>query len=103
MPQIHRFDRLDSTMTKAAQLASAGAPDGTVVVAREQTAGQGRLGRSWHSEPGCGLYLTQLLRPTLDPTRLPVITLALGLATAEAMTKTTGVAVDLRWPNDVLI
>ncbi|MDZ4801811.1 MAG: biotin--[acetyl-CoA-carboxylase] ligase [Bryobacteraceae bacterium] len=103
MPPIHRFARVDSTMLLAAKLAAEGAPDGTVVVADEQTAGQGRLGRSWHSEPGAGLYLTQILRPTLDPTRLPVITLALGLATAEAIATSTGVAVDLRWPNDVLV
>ncbi len=103
MPPVHRFDRLDSTMTKAAELAAAGAPDGTVVVAAEQTAGQGRLGRAWHSEPGSGLYMTQILRPKIDASRLPVITLALGLATAEAITQITGVAVDLRWPNDVMI
>jgi len=103
MPPIHRFECVDSTMIRAAELAAAGAPSGTVVVAQEQTSGQGRLGRSWHSEPGAGLYLTQILRPKLDPVRLPVITLAFGLATAEAITKVAGVAVDLRWPNDVLI
>src|SRR5215208_5051047 len=103
MPPTHRFECVDSTMIRAAELAASGAPDGTVVVAREQTSGQGRLGRNWHSEPGSGLYLTQILRPRVDPARLPVITLALGLATAEAITKSAGVAVDLRWPNDVLI
>lgn len=100
---IRRFDVLDSTMTKAAELAAAGAESGTVVVADCQTAGQGRLRRSWHSEPGSGLYVTFILRPRLSPDTLPVITLALGLATAEAITRTAGLACDLRWPNDVLI
>ena len=103
MGTIHRFDTLDSTMTKAAELASAGAESGTVVLAREQTAGQGRLGRTWHSEPGAGLYLTEIVRFKLCPDTLPVVTLALGLAVAEAITDFTGASCDIRWPNDVLI
>ncbi len=101
--QIFRFERLDSTMVRAAQMAGEGTPDGTVIVAEEQTAGQGRFGRSWHSEPGAGLYFTQIRRPKLDPVRLPVATLALGLAVSSAIAQTSGIAVDLRWPNDVLI
>ena len=103
MRTIHRFATVDSTMTKAAELASLGAESGTVVVANEQTAGQGRLGRSWHSEPDAGLYLTQILRPKLCADSLPLVTLSLGRATAEAITMVAGVACDLRWPNDVLI
>lgn len=102
MHTIHRFDTLDSTMIKAAGLAAAGAPAGAVVVAEEQTAGQGRLGRTWHSEPGAGLYMTEILRPELSPGSLPVVTLALGLATAGAICETAGMAVDVRWPNDIL-
>lgn len=90
-------------MVRAAELAGEGAPDGTVIVADEQTAGQGRFGRTWHSEPGAGLYLTQVRRLKLDASRLPVATLAFGLAVGSAITQTTGIAVDLRWPNDVLI
>ena len=103
MAVIHRFQAVDSTMLRAAALAAEGAPDGTVVIADEQTAGQGRLGRNWHSEPGAGLYMTQILRPSFEAGRLPVATLALGLATAGAITDLSGIAVDLRWPNDVLI
>jgi BirA family biotin operon repressor/biotin-[acetyl-CoA-carboxylase] ligase len=99
---IHRFEALDSTMLKAAELSASGAAPGTVVVADCQTAGQGRLGRSWHSEPGKGLYMTEILRPELPADALPVITLALGLAAADAITQVAGVACDLRWPNDVL-
>jgi BirA family transcriptional regulator, biotin operon repressor / biotin---[acetyl-CoA-carboxylase] ligase len=94
---------IDSTMTEASRLAAAGAPSGTVVGAEEQTAGQGRHGRSWHSEPGSGLYVSIILRRQYVPATLPVVTLALGLAVHEAILKSTNLACDLRWPNDVLI
>ncbi len=71
--------------------------------AEEQTAGQGRHGRSWHSEPGSGLYVSIILRRQFAPDTLPVVTLALGLAAQEAILKATDLACDLRWPNDVLI
>ncbi len=93
--RIVRLDRTASTMIDAAAH-----PPGTVVVAEEQTAGQGRLGRKWHSERGAGLYCSIVLDlPEADP----IVTLALGLATREAIEKTAGVTCDLRWPNDVLI
>ncbi|MCS6953545.1 MAG: biotin--[acetyl-CoA-carboxylase] ligase [Bryobacterales bacterium] len=92
-----------STMTEAARLAAEGCPSGTVVGADEQTAGQGRLGRSWHSEKATGLYVSIVLRLPLEPVGLPVLTLALGLAAAEAITRVTGIPCDLRWPNDVLV
>ncbi len=94
---------IGSTMTEAGRLAAAGAPSGTVVGAEEQTAGQGRHGRSWHSEPGAGLYVSVILRRQFTPATLPVVTLALGLAAEEAILKSTNIACDLRWPNDVLI
>lgn len=103
MSDIHRYASLPSTMLKAAELARAGCPDGAVVVAREQTAGQGRFGRSWHSEPDAGLYMSQVLRLKICPDSLPLVTLALGLATAEAIAEVGSVAPDLRWPNDVLL
>jgi BirA family biotin operon repressor/biotin-[acetyl-CoA-carboxylase] ligase len=103
MPEIHRFDSVDSTMLRAAALAAEGAEHGTVVVADEQTSGQGRHGRSWHSEKQAGLYMSEVIRLKMCPDTLPIVTLALGLATAEAITDITGVACDLRWPNDVLV
>lgn len=96
------FDTAGSTMTEAAFLAARGCASGTVVVAEEQTAGHGRYGREWHSERGSGLYCSVVLRPGLRPESLPVLTLALGLAAAEAIARSAGVASDLRWPNDVL-
>lgn len=101
--RIEWFATIDSTMFEAGRLAAAGAPSGTVIGADKQTAGQGRHGRSWHSEPESGLYVSVILRRQLAPATLPVITLALGLATQEAILKSTGVVCDLRWPNDVLI
>jgi BirA family transcriptional regulator, biotin operon repressor / biotin---[acetyl-CoA-carboxylase] ligase len=101
--RVEWHEILGSTMTEAIQLAAAGAPSGTVVGAEEQTAGQGRHGRSWHSESGLGLYLSIILRRQYSPATLPVVTLALGLAVQEAILKYTDLACDLRWPNDVLV
>lgn len=92
-----------STMQEAAALASAGCLHGTAVVAESQTAGIGRHGHVWHSEPGTGLYVSVVLRLPLSPAELPILTLALGLAVNEAIGLTTGLVCDLRWPNDILI
>jgi BirA family biotin operon repressor/biotin-[acetyl-CoA-carboxylase] ligase len=92
---------VESTMIEASRLAASGCDSGAIVGAEEQTAGQGRYGRKWHSEPGSGLYVSIVLR--LSSNRVPVLTLALGLAVADAILKTTDLACDLRWPNDVLI
>jgi BirA family biotin operon repressor/biotin-[acetyl-CoA-carboxylase] ligase len=100
---IHYFAVIGSTMTEAARLASQGAPHGTIVVADEQTAGIGRFGRQWHSEAETGIYCSVLLRLGIAPNAIPLVTLALGLATAEAIQRTTNLACDLRWPNDVLV
>ena len=100
---VSYFATLDSTMLEAARLAEAGCAHGTVVIADEQTAGQGRHGRRWHSEPGAGLYASIVLRPDLRPDSLPVLTLALGLAAADAIADTSGLKCDLRWPNDVML
>jgi len=100
---VSYFPSIDSTMPEAARLAAAGCGPGTIVVADEQTAGQGRYGRYWHSEPDSGLYVSIVLRPALSSASLPVLMLALGLATAEAIARSTDLACDLRWPNDVLI
>ncbi|MGI9071915.1 MAG: biotin--[acetyl-CoA-carboxylase] ligase [Bryobacteraceae bacterium] len=101
--QLHYFETIGSTMTDAARLANSGAPHGTIVLTEEQTAGIGRLGRSWQSDAELGIYCSILLRLPVEPGTLPVINLLLGLATAEAIQQSTHVACDLRWPNDVLI
>ena len=89
---IEYFASIDSTMRAAAVRAV-----GSVVVAGEQTAGQGRHGHACHSAAGDGLYCSLVLEPR------PMLTLGLGMATADAILHATGVACDLRWPNDVMI
>ncbi len=105
LPQtpIHYFPTIDSTMIEATRLAAEGAPHGTLVIADEQTAGVGRFGRTWHSEANDGIYCSLVLRLPLPASAVAVATLALGLATKEAVQQTTGLACDLRWPNDVLV
>jgi BirA family biotin operon repressor/biotin-[acetyl-CoA-carboxylase] ligase len=90
--RIEYYASVDSTMRAAASL-----EPGAVVLAEEQTAGLGRNGHTWHSEPGSGIYCSMVLGAT------PVLTLALGLAAQDAIAKSTGIACDLRWPNDVMI
>jgi len=101
--RIEWLESIDSTMNAAARLAREGCAPGTVVGADEQTAGVGRHGRSWHSEAGAGLYVSLVLRLPLNAEALPLVMLALGLATHEAIAQATGLAADLRWPNDVLL
>jgi BirA family biotin operon repressor/biotin-[acetyl-CoA-carboxylase] ligase len=96
---VHWFESVGSTMTVAAELAREGCAGGTAVVADEQTAGIGRHGHSWHSQPG-GLYVSIVLRLARP---LPAMMLALGLAARRAIVATTGLQPDLRWPNDVLL
>jgi BirA family biotin operon repressor/biotin-[acetyl-CoA-carboxylase] ligase len=101
--RIEYFETISSTMHEAARLAAQGCPSGTAVVAEEQSAGQGRHGHSWHSEAGAGLYVTVVLHPVIPPDSLPVLTLALGLAAAETISRISDISPDLRWPNDVMI
>jgi BirA family biotin operon repressor/biotin-[acetyl-CoA-carboxylase] ligase len=97
------LERCESTMIEAARLAREGAPSGSAVMAEEQTAGQGRYRRVWHSEPEAGLYVSCVLRLNVPEESARVLSMALGLATAEAIARAADLRVDLRWPNDVLI
>lgn len=100
---IHHFFTIGSTNDAALEMGNAGAPHGTVVLAEQQTAGRGRVGRPWHSEKSNGIYMSVLLRPALTPVEAPLITLAAGLAARDAVAEQTGTAPDLRWPNDLLL
>lgn len=97
----HDLDECASTQIVAQRLASEGAPHGTLVVARRQTAGKGRSGRTWLSEEG-GLYLSLVLRPVLPPEKLPRLTLLAGAAVVDALLA-RGADVYAKWPNDVLV
>ncbi|MGA9669401.1 MAG: biotin--[acetyl-CoA-carboxylase] ligase [Terracidiphilus sp.] len=100
---LHFSPITDSTNTDALQAARAAAPHGSVYFADEQRAGRGRGNHAWHSTAGEGLYVSVLLRPQIPATCLPLLPLAAGLAAADAIRTTTGLAIDLRWPNDILI
>jgi BirA family biotin operon repressor/biotin-[acetyl-CoA-carboxylase] ligase len=99
---IHHF-RIDSTNTAALDLAQKGAEHGTVVVAEEQTGGRGRLGRTWYSEKSSGIYVSVIMRPPFSPSAAPILTLMAGVATHHALSTATGLGVDIRWPNDLLV
>lgn len=100
---IHHYFKATSTNRIAFDRGHAGDPHGTVVIAEEQTAGRGRAGRAWHSEKTSGIYATVLLRPTISPILAPLITMVAGLAVRDAVLEETGLAPDLRWPNDLLM
>jgi BirA family biotin operon repressor/biotin-[acetyl-CoA-carboxylase] ligase len=102
--EVHVLEELASTNAEVARLARDGAPSGTVVVAEHQTAGRGRLGRSWSSPPRAGLTLSLLVRPAgVPPGRWPWLPLLAGVAVAETLRRTALVDAVLKWPNDVLV
>ena len=96
------FSTCTSTNDVARSRAAAGAAEGLAIVADSQTAGRGRLGRSWHSPPGQNLYLSLLLRPALPARQAAPLTLLAGAALARALTE-AGATPRLRWPNDLLV
>ena len=100
-PTILRFDSLPSTNTEAARQAARGAPEGLCIIAREQTAGRGRQQRVWISPAGAGLYFSIILRPRLELSAWPLITLAAALAVSDALLDACGLPVDIKWPNDI--
>jgi len=101
--EIVYHEATDSTNLRAHELGEAGAAEGTVVVADGQTAGKGRLGRSWTSPPGVNLYLSVLLRPPILPYHAPQLSFLSAVAVARAVEETTGLAPNVKWPNDVLL
>ncbi len=100
---IHYFQEIDSTNTKAKELAEKGAIEGTMVIAESQTRGRGRMGRQWYSSPGAGIYTSLILRPTIPPLAAPKITLMTAVAIAEALLSQLDLDIRIKWPNDILI
>lgn len=96
------WDYLDSTNNRALELAAQGAPEGVIVVARQQTAGRGRLGRVWISPADSGIYASFLLRPQCSHKDLPLHTLACGVAAAQAIWDCVGLRIGLKWVNDLV-
>lgn len=103
MYPIHFFTSLPSTNIQAKKLAEEGAAHGTAVIAANQTEGRGRLGKSWYSAAGKGLYCSIIIRPKLAVEEYHKITLAAGLAVAVALDRLAGVHAQLKWPNDIFI
>ncbi len=97
------WDTIGSTNSRAAELAAAGAPEGVIVLARQQTAGRGRQGRVWVTPPDAGIAFSVLLRPQIALTRLPLVTLATGVAAARAIESSVGVRPGLKWVNDLVL
>jgi BirA family biotin operon repressor/biotin-[acetyl-CoA-carboxylase] ligase len=100
---IEYRDSVGSTNELAKQLARVGAPEGLLVIADEQTAGKGRLGRAWSTPRGAALAMSLLLRPDLPPYHAPRITLAAAVAVCEAVREVTGLPAGIKWPNDLQI
>lgn len=100
---VHVHETVGSTNDLALELAAHGAADFTAVLADQQTAGRGRRGRTWWSPPGAGLYLSVIVRPGGNVSHVPLLTLAAGVALAEATRAVTGVAAELKWPNDLVV
>jgi BirA family biotin operon repressor/biotin-[acetyl-CoA-carboxylase] ligase len=94
---------VESTNEVARRLGQEGAAEGTLVIADYQSGGRGRLGRSWQAPPGSSLLFSLLFRPPLAPALMQRLTMACGLAVAEAIEVQTGLDVGLKWPNDVMI
>ena len=100
---VRWFPEIDSTNRWVLEQARAGAPEGLVAVADHQTAGRGRLGRTWAAPPGASLLASVLLRPHLPPDSLHLVTAAVALAASDACRSGAGVEPGLKWPNDLLV
>jgi BirA family transcriptional regulator, biotin operon repressor / biotin---[acetyl-CoA-carboxylase] ligase len=101
--RFHYFSEIDSTNTRARELAEQGAAEGEMVVAEAQTYGRGRLGRRWESPSLANLYCSVILRPTLAPAHAPQITLMAAVALAEAISSFIPQKPTIKWPNDILV
>lgn len=101
---IHHYYKIGSTNSEAMRAAAEGAPEGSVFLAEEQLAGRGRGAHNWHSARSSGIYCSVILRPAMPPSDALIFSLAAGLAVREAVTEIAPqIAVDLKWPNDLLI
>ncbi|MEX2658835.1 MAG: biotin--[acetyl-CoA-carboxylase] ligase [Acidimicrobiales bacterium] len=100
---VRRVDETGSTNTDLLAAARAGEPEGIVLVAGHQTAGRGRLDRMWQAPPGSSLLVSVLCRPALPPSRAHLVTVAAGLAAADAVEEVAGTRPSLKWPNDVVV
>ena len=108
--KIYEYETIDSTNDEAVRLAETGAKEGTLVIAKEQTAGHGRMGRTWHSPSGENIYMTLVLRPEIPREKVSMVTLLMGLAVSKGIDRVIKeewgcdfLQTRIKWPNDVLI
>ena len=100
---LYWFTSIDSTNVKAKELAQAGAPEGTLVIAGSQSAGKGRMGRSFSSPEGLGLYFSLILRPACKPEDLMHLTCAVAVAACDAVEAVSGIRPGIKWINDLVL
>ena len=100
---VHYHATIGSTMSEACRLAEVGAPEGTMVIADEQTAGRGRLQRTWWAPVGSSLLFSLIFRPPLFPYEAQRLTMVCSLAVCDAIQDVSGVRAQVKWPNDVLV
>jgi BirA family transcriptional regulator, biotin operon repressor / biotin---[acetyl-CoA-carboxylase] ligase len=98
---ILKYDSIDSTNNEAINQAKRGAGEGLCIVARSQTAGRGRFGRTWISEKDAGLYFSIVLRPTMETRFLPLLTLMSAVAVYDVLSEVYDLKPDIKWANDV--
>ena len=101
--KIYTFETIDSTNNCAKAVAGCGALEGTVIIAEHQSAGRGRLGRYWQANPNENLTFSIVLRPRVEPDALNLLPLYVAVALSQAVERTTGLQVECKWPNDLLI
>lgn len=101
--KIYYYNTTDSTNIRAKQLGEEGAPHGTLITAGQQSAGRGRRGRGWESPAGSSVYMSILLRPEIPPVKAPMLTLVMALSVVRSLKECTGLNVQIKWPNDIIL
>jgi BirA family biotin operon repressor/biotin-[acetyl-CoA-carboxylase] ligase len=101
--EVHSYKSVASTNELAKRLAESGAPEGALIISEKQTRGRGRLGRSWHSPSGLGLYFSLILRPQVDFAKMPALSLVAALSICRVLDNYAGEGALIKWPNDCLL
>jgi BirA family biotin operon repressor/biotin-[acetyl-CoA-carboxylase] ligase len=101
--EILYVKEIDSTNNYAKRIAHEGCKDGTVIIAEKQTSGRGRLGRTWESYEGKGIWMSIILKPDIPPQAIQLITLAASVSVVNAIKNVTGIDTGIKWPNDIIL
>ncbi|MGL6173480.1 MAG: biotin--[acetyl-CoA-carboxylase] ligase [Cellulosilyticaceae bacterium] len=101
--ELEYHKTIDSTNIRAKEWAKEGAKEGSLVIAEYQSAGKGRLGRTWLSPKGEGIWMSLILKPLLEISKIPQLTIVAGLCMSQAIENVTGLKVEIKWPNDIII